>query len=184
MKITLVSGVQAGVEWENHRRSVELLRENLEENHTVDYFPVAEMKMAHCQGCWDCWTKTPGICRLQDDGVEYLKSLINTELLLFASPVTAGFFTSETKKALDRFIPEALPYIEIHKGECHHIPRYPHRKSLGFILLDQKDIEPEAREIIDGYIDRVTLNMRPEKLLKLNMTSENSKEICHEIDGI
>ena len=142
------------------------------------------MKMAHCQGCWDCWTKTPGICRLKDDGVDYLKSLINSDLLLFASPVSAGFLTSETKKAIDRFIPEALPFIEIRNDECHHKQRYSHKKSVGFILLDQGDIDGEAREIIYETIDRNSLNMQPEFLLKLNLTSDNIKEKCNEVNSI
>jgi len=184
MTITLVSGVQKGSDWDRHRISLAQLHERLAQRHSVEFFPIAEMKMAHCLGCWDCWTKTPGICRLKDDGVGYLKSLINTDLLLFASPVTAGFFTSETKKALDRFIPEALPYIGIYEKECHHLPRYPHRKSIGFILLDQNDIEAEAREIIEESIDRNGLNMQPLKLLKLYLRDDNIEEICHEINSI
>jgi hypothetical protein len=184
MNITIVDGVTKGAAWDKHRHSLSLLKEKLSRDHTVDYFPIAEMKMAHCQGCWDCWTKTPGICRLKDDGVEYLKSLIKSDILFFASPVSAGFLSSETKKALDRFIPEVLPYIKIYKGECHHIKRYPHSRSVGFILLDQDDIDPEAREIIYETIDRTALNMQPETLLKLNLKSDNIEEICNEINNI
>ncbi|MBB6479416.1 NAD(P)H-dependent oxidoreductase [Spirochaeta isovalerica] len=184
MRITLVNGIQKGPEWENHRQSLSGLYNEMKQNHSVDYFPIADMKMAHCQGCWDCWTKTPGICRLKDDGVDYLKSLINCDLLLFASPVTAGFLTSETKKALDRFIPEALPFIGIYDKECHHLPRYPHKKFVGFILLDQGDIEGKARELIEESIDRNALNMRPRKMLKLNLTNNNAKEIIREINSL
>jgi multimeric flavodoxin WrbA len=161
-----------------------MLKMALEKNHKVEYFPISEMKMAHCLGCWDCWTKTPGICRLKDDGVEYLKSVISADLVLYASPVSAGFLTSETKKALDRIIPELLPHIRINKGECHHKKRYDHARSVGFILLDQDDIEPEAREIINEIIDRIGLNMQPESLLKLNLKSDNIEDIYNEINNI
>ena len=184
MKITLVSGVKKGRDWDRHRNSLTMLKEKLSRDNTVDYFPIANMKMAHCQGCWDCWTKTPGICRLKDDGVEYLKSIIKSDLLIFASPVSAGFLTSDTKKALDRFIPEVLPFIEIYKGECHHKKRYSHKKSVGYILLDQDDIDGEARKIIYETIDRNSLNMQPESLLKLNLRSDNTEEICNEINNI
>jgi multimeric flavodoxin WrbA len=184
MKITLVSGVQKGSTWDGHRSSLSLLHQKLQENHKVEFFPIAEMKMAHCQGCWDCWTKTPGVCRMKDDGVDYLKSLIHTDLLLYASPVVAGFFTSETKKALDRFIPEALPFIGVYNKECHHLPRYPHKKALGFILLDQNDIKTEARDILEESMDRTALNIRPTALLKMNLTNNNSEEILDEINGL
>lgn len=184
MKITLVNGVPQGEAWDKHRQSVSDLHHKLQGNHTVEHFPIAEMKMTHCQGCWDCWTKTPGICRMKDDGVDYLKSLINTELLLFASPVRAGFLTAETKKALDRFIPEALPYIGIYEKECHHLARYTHKKNVGFMLIDHDDIDEEAREIINASFDRNALNMKPEKLLKLNLKEDNAKEIIHEINSL
>jgi len=184
MNITLVDGVKKGATWDKHRHSLSMLKEELSKNHSVDYFPIADMKMAHCQGCWDCWTKTPGICRLRDDGVDYLKSLIKSDLLLYASPVSAGFLSSETKKALDRFIPEALPFIEIYKDECHHKKRYAHTRSVGFVLLDQDDIDIEAREIIYETIERTRLNMQPESLLKLNLQSDNLKEISNEINNI
>lgn len=184
MNITLVDGIGNGAHWENHRQSLSKLKEMISQDHNLDYFPIVKMKMAHCQGCWDCWTKTPGVCRLKDDGVEYLKSLIRSDLLLYASPVSAGFLTSETKKALDRFIPEALPFIEIYQKECHHKKRYPHKKAVGFILLDQDDIEDEAREIIYETIDRTGLNMQPKKLLKLNLRTENTKELYDEINSI
>lgn len=184
MKITLVNGVPTGSHWDKHRQSLSKLTEELSQNHTVDHFPIDKMKMAHCCGCWDCWTKTPGICRFQDDGVDYLKSLIKSDLLLFASPVSGGFLTSQTKKAMDRIIPDLLPYIEIHKGECHHKKRYSEKRSVGFILLDQSDIETQAREIIYEIIDRTALNMRPETLLKLNLKTDNIKEITNEINDI
>lgn len=184
MNITLVDGVKSGIAWEKHRHLIFLLKEELSKKNKIDYFPITEMNMAHCQGCWDCWTKTPGICRLKDDGVKYVKSLVKTDLVLFVSPVSAGFITSETKKALDRFIPEALPFIKIYHKECHHKKRYPHKKSVGFILLDQDDIDYEARKIIYETIDRTGLNMHAEKLFKLNLRSENTKEICDEINSI
>lgn len=184
MKITLVNGIPQEEKWENHRKSLTQVHKELNKKHDVEYFPIAKMKMAHCQGCWDCWTKTPGICRFKDDGVEYLKSLIKTDLLLFASPVKAGFLTEETKKALDRFIPEALPYIGIYKKECHHLARYPHKKNVGFLLLDQNDIDEEAREIIFESVERNSLNMKPKKMLKLNLKYDNSQEVVNEINSL
>lgn len=184
MNITLVSGVKNGLAWDKHRHSLSVLKKELDQNNHVTFFSIADMKMAHCMGCWDCWTKTPGICRFKDDGVEYLKSVIKSDLLLFASPVSAGFLSSETKKALDRFIPEVLPHIKIYQGECHHKKRYSHKHFVGFILLDQNDIDPEAREIIYETIDRISLNMQPEALLKLNLNSDNLMEISNEINNI
>lgn len=30
-----------------------------------------EEKIAYCLGCFECWTKTPGLCRIDDGGREW-----------------------------------------------------------------------------------------------------------------
>ena len=34
----------------------------------VETFPLREMKLAHCLGCFGCWVKTPGMCVEDDAG--------------------------------------------------------------------------------------------------------------------
>ena len=36
----------------------------------VKSFALCEIKIAYCLGCFECWVKTPGICRFNDDGRE------------------------------------------------------------------------------------------------------------------
>ncbi len=180
MNITIINGSSKdGLK--DFQETITKLVDQLQGEHQVDVFTVADMKLYYCQGCWDCWTKTPGVCRIKDDGVLYLKSLAKADLLVVLSPVKAGFISKEAKKALDRFIPTALPHIGIYQGECHHFNRYPAERKRGIYLLDDGAIDEEAEDIIFENFSRIKMNFRTDTLLKGRLNTENYSEVVHEI---
>jgi len=183
MNVTLVNGINDSQMWNEYQKSILVLKEELvQKGYKVDYFPIAEMNLHYCQGCWDCWTKTPGLCRLKDGGEEYLKALKDTDCLIYFSPVKAGFITKETKKALDRFIPNALPFISIYEKECHHLERYPYReKILGVVLLDDGSFTAKTSDIIFGNFDRIQKNMKIKKSIRFKLSLDNREELLNEI---
>ncbi|MGL1890644.1 MAG: NAD(P)H-dependent oxidoreductase [Spirochaetaceae bacterium] len=185
MNITMVNGNNYDPKWDLHEEEIIQIKGELQKKgHTVEYFPVQKMNLAYCQGCWDCWTKTPGVCRLKDDGEQYTKALSNSDVVLYISPVSAGFITTETKKALDRFIPNALPYITIYEEECHHLQRYPdNRADIGIILFDDENLSSKSCNIIYKNFDRIQKNMRSKRVIKYRLTTTNSKELVNEIIG-
>jgi multimeric flavodoxin WrbA len=56
----------------------------------VETYPLREMKLAHCLGCFDCWLKTPGMCVEADAGREVAKALIQSDVAVLFTPVTFG----------------------------------------------------------------------------------------------
>ena len=54
-------------------------------------------KVAPCQGCFDCWVKTPGECRTDDDGREIAKKMVQSQLIIHFTPITFGGYSSELK---------------------------------------------------------------------------------------
>ncbi len=113
---------------------------------------------------------------------EILKSLKDADFLLYCSPVKAGFITSQTKKALDRFIPNVLPLISIYDNESHHLVRYPDKpKVLGVVLMDDGNISDSSSDFIFRNFDRVQKNMRSRKSLRFKLTKENREELLDEI---
>jgi multimeric flavodoxin WrbA len=102
---------------------------------------LADLTIHQCVGCFSCWVKTPGRCRLRDDGDQLLAAVANVDLLVFASPMRMGFVTSLLKRANDRVLPTLLPYVRVVGGECHHPPRYQ-----GFdvaLLVERRDATDE-----------------------------------------
>jgi hypothetical protein len=117
---------------------------------TCQRLRLAELTLHQCVGCFGCWLKTPGRCRLRDDGPQLHAAMAVADLVVFASPLRMGFTSALLKRATDRIIPNFLPYIEVVKGESHHLPRYGRDIDLGLLVerCDATDGELAATEQI------------------------------------
>jgi len=136
-----------------------LLIEELErKGFEVESILLRETKVAACQGEFDCWLKTPGECKTDDDGRELAKKMVQSNLIIHFSPITFGGYSSELKKVLDRFIPDILPFFTKRDGETHHKYRYEKRSSIIAVgVLDKPNEEKES--VFKELIYRNSLNM-------------------------
>jgi multimeric flavodoxin WrbA len=85
-------------------------------------FPLRDMKLAHCLGCFGCWVKTPGLCVEADAGRDIAKAIVRSDVTVLFTPVTFGGYSPELKKMVDRFIQLITPFFEMDHGEVHHLP--------------------------------------------------------------
>jgi hypothetical protein len=109
--------------------------------------------------------------------------MINCDLLIFASPLIAGFPSSIIKKVNDRMVPFVLPYIKIIQNECHHKKRYPEYPKLALILEKENDTKQEDLDIVKDIYKRLAINFHSE-LAFFKTTEEKKEEIVHEINNI
>ena len=124
----------------------------------IDTIVLAEQKIAYCLGCFECWTKTPGICRIDDDGREVTAAMLASDMVVYLSPVTFGGYSSALKKALDRSICLVSPFFTRIDGEIQHQARYAHYPSvLGIGVLPAPD--PAQEEIFGRLIVRNAINL-------------------------
>jgi len=137
---------------------IKLLAENGWE---VKAIALREKQIAGCLGCFGCWVKTPGICVIDDYGREAAKKIVQSNLMIWLTPVTFGGYSSELKKALDRSIPILLPYFESYKGQIHHKMRYDRYPRLVVIGTEPRNTEYE--ETFLALTERNALNIRPPK---------------------
>jgi len=93
-----------------------------------------KMKIMPCEGCFDCWLKTPGVCRHRDDMAAALPKLAQSEVWVFATPVYVDGMTGTMKMFLDRIIPGAQPFFELRDGHNRH-PRRDGAKEGGKVVL-------------------------------------------------
>ena len=80
-------------------------------------------KIKPCRGCFDCWWKTPGVCAQKDDMAELLKLHAECDVGVYATPLYVCGMSAQLKMFFDRFIPLALPFIEVKNGHCTHPAR-------------------------------------------------------------
>jgi multimeric flavodoxin WrbA len=161
MKITIINGNKNNGEPLFSRLPhyvAEKLGQGQGQDHEITCFNLAEMNIRQCIGCWNCWCKTPGVCTHKDDAPEIMKSVIQSDLLIFASPLMRGFTSSLLKRLQDRLIVLIHPYIELVQGECHHRKRYEKSPDMALVLQNESDTDEEDMEIITDIYKRLALN--------------------------
>jgi multimeric flavodoxin WrbA len=132
----------------------------------VSHFTLRECRITYCRGCFECWTKRPGICKFKDDGLAIARAVIDADIIVFFTPVTFGGYSSHLKKALDRIIGLILPFFTTTDGETHHqkrYDRYPGMVSIG--TLPQPD--PSSEAVFASLVQRNALNLRTKAMAEV-----------------
>lgn len=183
MKITILNG---DMNSNSEKFSDYLINFSIElsETHNVKHFQLTDMDIKQCSGCWNCWIKTPGKCTTKDDVEQILKSVIDSDLVIFASPVIAGFTSSILKKVSDRMVSLVHPYIEIREKECHHKKRYKKYPNFGVLLMNDKDTDFEDTTIIMEIYERFALNFHSNLKFLFQIDQNSIEELIYEIDNI
>ncbi len=91
----------------------------------VDMVNLREKKVRFCQGCFTCWTKTPGKCILNDDMTNELFPMWSeADLVVYATPLYHYTVNANLKAFIERTLPMLEPFfVETPKG-THHPLRF------------------------------------------------------------
>ena len=89
----------------------------------VRHFILRDEVVGHCQGDFDCWVRTPGRCRIQDEGQAIERAVHDADVLAMTTPVVFGGYGPVLKKAVDRLIPLILPFFARAADSTHHAHR-------------------------------------------------------------
>lgn len=123
----------------------------------VEEILLKEKEISDCLGLFKCWVKTPGICIIDDYGRKAAAKLINSELVVFLTPVKFGSYSYQLKKALDRMIPLISPYFKKVKGEIHHRKRYSKYPAILAVGVMEK-INQSQNKIFKELVKRNSIN--------------------------
>ncbi len=157
MKALILNGAKS-LDTDTDRFQAVLADELRGRHWNVEAVCLRETAVTRCVGCFDCWIKTPGICRFKDAGPWIAQSFIQSDLAVFVTPVTFGGYSSELKKALDRAICLISPHFMKIKGEVHHKPRYSrYPRLLAFGLREQPREDSDA--VFAQLVGRNALNL-------------------------
>ncbi len=182
MKITLLNGIPD----KNHPgfdRYLTTLQENLlESGHPTKLLRLRDLEARYCTGCWSCWVKTPGKCVFEDDSHLVCRAVIQSDFVLYASPVMMGYLSAVMKKFIDKLIPLVHPYITVDHAEAHHWPRYkPDQYPLGGLLLEKTPgTDDEDIALITAIHERTMLNFKSRNAFTL-LTDQPVQEVAHAI---
>ena len=146
----------------------------------INYFDLKEYSISSCTGCWGCWVKTPGECLFEDDSKLIREAVINSDKVIFMSPLIMGFTSALLKITQDKFIPLVHPYIELVNNECHHEKRYPNYPRMGLIYAPEPETDQEDLQIVSEVYKRFSLNFKSELTL-FKSINESLEDLSHEI---
>ena len=90
----------------------------------VKVFELSTLQLAYCQGEFDCWVKTPGICRAHDEEQDIVQAIHDAKRLVLVDVVTFGGHSFLLKRAQDRLICLLSPFFEKRAALTHHGARY------------------------------------------------------------
>ena len=178
MKITFISDHKNHTNLENYVFEVnaKLDKEKCE----TEIINISDLNINQCIGCFSCWLKTPGKCVFNDDMDKILFSLVETDILIFSSPIVTGFISSKFKTFLDRMIPLVLPYFQFVNNEFHHTMRYEKSTKIGVILEKSIKTIDDDLKLIKEFYSRFAINFGTD-LLFFTSTSDDKEVILNEI---
>jgi len=181
MKILILNG-NPDTKNEDFEHYVNLLTDELsKDKNELTLIKIRDKRITHCAGCWDCWVKTPGECRFNDDSIAIRENYINSDMVIFASPLIMGFISAILKKVMDKLIPLLHPYIEMVKKESHHSKRYDKYPLIG-LLYQNNSRENTDAEITTDIFNRFALNFRTDLAFSFSVKTE-LVDVINEIDS-
>jgi multimeric flavodoxin WrbA len=119
----------------------------------IHTFELAQLKLAYCQGEFDCWVKTPGVCRAHDAEQDIVRAIHDADRVVLIDAVTYGGHSYTLKRAQDRLICLLSPFFEKRASLTHHGSRYDKPASLYALGWMPRQDGTEARtwcELADG----------------------------------
>lgn len=123
-----------------------------------DTLVLCEQKIGNCAGDFFCWVRSPGMCNTNDDNRIIAEKIMQSDLVIYLTPVTFGGYSSALKRMVDHQIQNILPFFATIDGEMHHQPRYqnyPDVLTIGW--MNQPDAQSEA--VFRQLVHRNAINM-------------------------
>jgi multimeric flavodoxin WrbA len=151
-----------------------------EHGHDVSEIALRDMNLHGCTGCFGCWVRTPGECAQHDDGAELCRTVIASDLLVFAAPMLMGYPSALVKRSVERLIPLLHPYIELEGGEMHHRKRYDRYPDIALIVSAGSDTDAEDLELTRELWGRLARNFKSRMTL-FAVADRPAKEVADEL---
>lgn len=141
-----------------HALCAEVERQLAAQFDTVRAFQLAGYDIGHCMGEFDCFVKTPGRCRIHDEGQEIERAVHDAELLVLVTPLHFGGYSAQLKKAVDRFLPLISPFFRKVGDMTHHALRYQHAVRWAALAVDDRP-SPERARLFRAFAETNALNL-------------------------
>ncbi len=115
--LALNSSPRTGGASKNEMLLLKLVEGMQEAGAQVEVVNLREKKINFCQGCFSCWTRTPGRCIHKDDmAQELFPKWLEMDMCIYASPLYHFSFNAAMKAFIERTLPYAEPFMVRDEG--------------------------------------------------------------------
>ena len=135
-------------------------REAAARNVSCRFVTIPAAGLPSCRGCFSCWTRTPGLCRLVDDGLGLSEAVAGSAAVFLLTPVVLGGPAPGLRLAMERAVlPNLLPWFSKVDGRSRHSYRYAVPPALYGIGVTTGH-DPESARLFRGLVACNAANMR------------------------
>ncbi|MGD2095067.1 MAG: flavodoxin family protein [Phycisphaerales bacterium] len=161
MKITIFNGSPRAENGNTHIMVAAFMKGAMQAGAEVENVFLLKKEINHCRGCFSCWLKTPGKCVIRDDMAELLEKFVNSDIVVFATPLYVDNVTGIMKNFMDRIIPVADPHFgKDEGGECVHTMA---QKIPKLVVISNSGFPEQSHfQVLELLFKRVARNMRTE----------------------
>lgn len=99
-----------------------------------DEIIIADGKYAPCQGCFDCWLRTPAKCKIKDSLHKICRILGKADELIIVTRAFYGSYSPSIKNIIDRSIGISTTFSTYRERQMHHVSRYGWHKLLKVVV--------------------------------------------------
>jgi multimeric flavodoxin WrbA len=133
-----------------HKLNVQVVAFLNEKGFKTEIMNIGRDDLAFCMGCFGCWIKKPGECVMNDMMAQINRNFVNSDIVVYIIPVIFGQFSANIKNALDRWLPNILPFFVTRPdGSSMHPSRYDSFPQLIYIGYGEDISEEDAQLFID-----------------------------------
>jgi multimeric flavodoxin WrbA len=108
---------------------------------------VTDLDIKGCLGCFGCWWSTPGKCVQRDDMDWVLEQILDTDIIVWSSPIYHDNIIHHLQRLRERTLPTALPEFILNKGETTHPGRYKKQRK-NVVIATAGFPEPSAFDVV------------------------------------
>lgn len=136
---------------------------------SVNILNINELRISSCKGCFNCWTRTPGKCVINDDMDMVLKEYLESDLIIWSFPLYYFSMPSQAKALLDRLLPLNLPFMDNDKNNgASHVERYD-TSNKKYVLISTCGFHSKENNY-EGLVNQFEILYGKEKLTKILCT--------------
>jgi multimeric flavodoxin WrbA len=86
----------------------------------TEFINIGRDDLTYCMGCFGCWIQKPGECVMNDLMTKINQEYMNSATVIYLCPVIFGQFSANIKNAIDRSLPNMLPFFRNKTGWFNH----------------------------------------------------------------